>query len=64
MVFICHVEDLTSVFFGFQEVSKGKLVELLANRVGGDAEFLGKLPEIRSCLRVEEKADKELDTSL
>ena len=40
----------------------GKLVELLADRVGGDAELLGQLPKIRSCLGIEEKADKQLDT--
>ena len=39
-----------------------QLVEFLANRVGGYAEFLGKFPEIGSCPRIEEKADKQLDT--
>ena len=62
MVLVCHVEDLTSISLRFQKVSMGQLVEFLANRVSGDAEFLGKLPEIRSCLRIEEKAYKQLDT--
>lgn len=41
----------------------GKLVELLADRVAGDTEFFRKLPQIRSRLRVKEKADKEFDSS-
>ena len=40
----------------------GKLIELLADRVAGDAELFGKSPKIRSRLRIEEKTDKQLDS--
>ena len=62
MILICHVEDLASVSLGFQQVSLGELVELLSDRVGGDPELLGEFPKIGSRLRIEEKADKQLDT--
>lgn len=40
----------------------GQLIEFLAHRVAGDAEFFGKFPKVGSCLGIKEKPDKEFDS--
>ena len=62
MVLVGHIEDLSPISFGFQQVSMGKLIEFFADRVAGDAKLFCKFPKVGSRLRIKEKPDKQFNS--
>jgi hypothetical protein len=57
-------ENRASFFLFFKIPGFGQAIEFFLDRVGGDGEFRGQLPEIAGDVGVEKELEEELDSCL